>query len=267
MIVTTEAIILKARKFKESSKLLTCYTHDYGKLTFVANGARRISKKGGSRFGSALDALSVSMITFQKKEGRDLHTLMSADHIQSSLALQDHYSALTTAFAVAESILSTQLEEQAHSEIFSLTKETIMALHATTAQGRTALIEPSHYEAIQLCFYIRLAGYMGFALHPDLCPLTHSPITPDMAEYFTVSLADGAPYHPRIAGLQHGFRMGTYSLEALQSLAKYQPSTSSGIPLTPYQAGQLHEFLGKYFLYHCERHITPRTDAFLRESV
>lgn len=265
MIVTTQAIILKSRKFKESSKLIVAYTREYGKLSFVANGARRISKKGGSKFGSALDTLSISTLTFQKKEGRDLHTLMSGETIQSSLGLQDSYTALTTGFAFAESILSTQLDEQSHPDTFDIAVSTVQALHALVRRDGAGVAD-IHAEAILVSFYIRLAERMGFALHPFRCPATQEDVHPRQAEHFVMSLSDGAPFQPRIAGLQQGFRLDTYALETLQLLFAHDIDTAGTLTLEGFALAKTHEFLARYFLYHCERALTPRTDAFFREG-
>jgi DNA repair protein RecO len=264
MIVTTQAIILKSRKFKESSKLIVAYTQEYGKLSFVANGARRITKKGASKYGAALDVLSISTLTFQKKEGRDLHTLMSGETVQSSLGLQDSYSALTTGFALVESILSTQLEEQAHPDIFALALSAIQALHHVV-RVYDASTTDAQVEAVLVSFYIRLAERMGFALHPFRCPVTQEDIHPRQAEYFTLSFSDGAPFQPRVAGLHQGLRVDTYTLEALQMLFVTDIEKVESLSVERFALAKAHEFLARYFLYHCERALTPRTDAFMRE--
>ncbi|MBD3367364.1 MAG: DNA repair protein RecO [Candidatus Eisenbacteria bacterium] len=73
--VTSRGVVLRTYTIGETSKVVVCYTRDYGKVRLVAKGAR----KGGSRFGAALEPMMVSGVVFYLKEGRDLHLLSSAD--------------------------------------------------------------------------------------------------------------------------------------------------------------------------------------------
>jgi DNA repair protein RecO (recombination protein O) len=74
MIVKTEAIVLKTMKYRDTSKIVTLFTKNYGKLSAVAKGAR----DRNLRFGSALDSLSHVQVVLYKKEGADLHLLPNA---------------------------------------------------------------------------------------------------------------------------------------------------------------------------------------------
>ena len=38
---TAQAIVLRRRDFRESSRIITCLTRDHGKITGLANGAHR----------------------------------------------------------------------------------------------------------------------------------------------------------------------------------------------------------------------------------
>jgi DNA repair protein RecO (recombination protein O) len=72
--VKSRAIVLRSYKLGETSKLVVCYTRDYGKVRLVAKGGR----KGGGRFGAALEPLMVSRVVFYLKEGRGLSLLSEA---------------------------------------------------------------------------------------------------------------------------------------------------------------------------------------------
>jgi DNA repair protein RecO (recombination protein O) len=73
--VTSRGVVLRTYRIGETSKVVVCYTRDYGKVRLVAKGARKM----GSRFGAALEPMMVSGVVFYLKEGRDLHLLSSAD--------------------------------------------------------------------------------------------------------------------------------------------------------------------------------------------
>ncbi|MBK6759746.1 MAG: DNA repair protein RecO [Ignavibacteria bacterium] len=51
MIVSSEAIVLHSRRFGDSSRIVTLYSAELGKVTVVAKGARTMK----SSFGAALE--------------------------------------------------------------------------------------------------------------------------------------------------------------------------------------------------------------------
>ena len=73
-IVKSEAIFLKGTNWRESSRILTAFSRDYGKVKLVAKGARRPK----SKYGAALEPLTHAQIIFYQRETRDLYTLSEA---------------------------------------------------------------------------------------------------------------------------------------------------------------------------------------------
>ena len=87
MLVTTEAIVLRSRKHGETSKIVTLYSREYGKVDVIAKGARDIK----SKFGGALEAFAESRIVFYKKDKPEaaLYLLSKAEPIRSNSKLLD----------------------------------------------------------------------------------------------------------------------------------------------------------------------------------
>ena len=56
MIPRTEAIVLKSFDYRETSKIVTFYTKDRGKITGVMKGVRKDPRK----FGSSVDKYSIN---------------------------------------------------------------------------------------------------------------------------------------------------------------------------------------------------------------
>lgn len=67
----TDAIVLKTVEWSETSLVVTLFTKDFGKISAIAKGARRLK----SPFESALDLLSLSSVVFLKKSGESLDLL------------------------------------------------------------------------------------------------------------------------------------------------------------------------------------------------
>ena len=78
-LIQTDAIVLHAFSYLESSRILRLATRDAGVVTVLAKGARRSSR----RFGTAVDLFAEGQAQFYTKAGRDLHTLAAFDVARS----------------------------------------------------------------------------------------------------------------------------------------------------------------------------------------
>ena len=59
----SEAIVLRVVPWSETSMVVTLFTRDFGKLSAIARGARRLK----SPFESALDLLAKSQVSLSKR--------------------------------------------------------------------------------------------------------------------------------------------------------------------------------------------------------
>src|SRR5439155_26532461 len=103
MIVSSEAIVLRARKQGETSKIVTLYTLAYGKLNVIAKGAREMK----SKFGGALEAFSHINAIFYKKENVEpgLYLLSKAETIESNAGILNSLSKIEAATGIVELML------------------------------------------------------------------------------------------------------------------------------------------------------------------
>ncbi len=101
-LVVTDAIVLHAFDYLESSRILKLVTREAGVRSVLARGARR-SKK---RFGSALDLYAQGAAEVQMKTGRDLDTLSDFDVVRARPQLAEQMSRFAGASAIAELTLS-----------------------------------------------------------------------------------------------------------------------------------------------------------------
>ena len=99
-IEKSEALVLRAIKYGETSKILTLLTRDFGLLKAIAKGVR------GSRpkFGSALESFACCEIVVYRRRDRDLHLIGSADLIEAHLPLGANLSRYAFASAIVEFI-------------------------------------------------------------------------------------------------------------------------------------------------------------------
>ncbi|MDW8141576.1 MAG: DNA repair protein RecO [Candidatus Bipolaricaulota bacterium] len=105
MILKTIGFILRAIKFRESDLILTVLSRDYGKIALIAKGARRSE----SKFGAALDLLTLSELVFY--EGENLKLLKEASILNDFRDLKREYERLETALHAA-SLLNHLIEDE-----------------------------------------------------------------------------------------------------------------------------------------------------------
>jgi len=115
-ILKTEAVVLRMQEYGESSKILTLYTRDYGRLKVLAKGARRLK----SRFGGVLDLINYITIVFYQKETRDLQLLSQADLVRPFLHLREDLHRLALASALVELIDRTESGQMPNPRLFKL---------------------------------------------------------------------------------------------------------------------------------------------------
>ena len=79
-LLATDAIVLHAFNYLESSRILRLVTREGGVRSALARGARRSSR----RYGSALDLFAQGSAHLHARPGRDLDTLSAFDVVRPS---------------------------------------------------------------------------------------------------------------------------------------------------------------------------------------
>ena len=155
MIVSSEAIVLKSMKFRDTSKIVTLYTKSFGKISVLAKGARG----GKSKFGSSLEPMSYVQAVFYKKEHRDLHLLSQADHIEVFREIGSDQLKLSLGWCLIEVLHASMHEEEKNEDVFSLTVSALRSLNATQHNPASIL----------LCYFLRLCSQFGFQWDVERC--------------------------------------------------------------------------------------------------
>src|SRR5882757_2152918 len=98
MVLVTDAIVLHAFDYLESSRILKLVTRDGGVRSVLARGMRRSQR----RFGAALDLFAQGSAELHSKTGRDLDTLAALDVNRARPQLAGELERFTGAAAIAE---------------------------------------------------------------------------------------------------------------------------------------------------------------------
>jgi len=115
-ILRSEGIVLKTYDFRETSRIITFFSKDFGRLKLLAKGI----KKPGSRFGASLELFTHSSVIFYKRETKEIYTVSDSQIIHSF----DRLRCNLTCFAEASNILNflsgTTPAEEPHTQLFRL---------------------------------------------------------------------------------------------------------------------------------------------------
>ncbi len=152
MIVRTDAVVLHAFDYGETSRIVRLLTRQHGVIGVLARGARRPT----SQFGSTLQPMSYVQAVYYYRPQRGLQTLKEAAHVVRFTRLTSDVPRLTLGLRVIETARLRVEEGEAHPLVLDLVVRTLGALDAS--DGHVANAVP--------WFQLRLAALLGFA--PDV---------------------------------------------------------------------------------------------------
>jgi len=250
MLIKTEAVILKTMKYRETSKIVTFYTKEFGKLNGIAKGARTAKNK----FGSALEPLTHSMLVLYKKEHRDLHLISQCDAIDPFKTLTEDLDRMTIALAVIELINQVTHQEERNYPLFALLGETLNALNSSL----------KNYSTYFHAFRLRLASLFGYAPNFEVCGKCGELLLMGNGEnQFAFQAAHGAVLCNRCCmqndtAMNVGDRnaasisLSPQVVQILRRLLNGQITSLGNLEFDNQTGNQIDEFLRLYLRYHFE---------------
>ncbi|MFV2065685.1 MAG: DNA repair protein RecO [Pirellulales bacterium] len=118
------AIILRVVDFSETSCVVTLFTREFGKLSGLAKGARRL--KGP--FESALDLLALCRIVFLPRSGDALNLLTEAKLERRFRPNKGSLACLYASYYIAELLTELTDHDDPHQRLFDLAEQTLVEL-------------------------------------------------------------------------------------------------------------------------------------------
>ncbi|MGB2960374.1 MAG: DNA repair protein RecO [Bacteroidota bacterium] len=135
MILTTEAVILRGRDYRDSSRIVTLYTKERGKLSAIAKGVR--SRK--SRIALRLEPMSYVTAVLYLKESRELQLLTQCDNVRPLGSLGVDISKMAAGMALVELVDLSTPAEQRNGQLFDLLVECLISVQDATNDPENAL--------------------------------------------------------------------------------------------------------------------------------
>lgn len=149
MLVTTNAIVISKLRYNDNDLIVTCYTQEYGMLSFLLRGVLK-SKKGAVKT-AYFQLLSQLTMVIDYKNNRSLHTIkeVKLSHLYSSLHINVIKSAVV--MFIAEVLSNTLKEEEQNNTLFSFLETTLLWFDSHADSGN-----------FHLMFLLKLTKYLGF---------------------------------------------------------------------------------------------------------
>ena len=168
----TEGIVIRQADFSETSRVVTFFTRDFGKISTMAKGARRL--KGP--FEAALDLLTVCRIVFIRKSSAGLDLLTEAQIISRFRPRSRDLMSLYGGYWVAELLSYLTEDYDPHPALYD---------EAAAALDRLATSSRSREAALR--FALVVLREIGQLPATDACMACGKPVAKDQTYAFWVS--------------------------------------------------------------------------------
>lgn len=148
MLQRTEGIVLKTDLFAEADLIVTYITKDCGIVKTFAKSPRKIK----SRFGSSLEPITCSKISFWGKEDSSLPRLVQSDIVYPFHSLRSSLKSFLKVSEIFELTLNFVPERDASGRVYSLLMNTLRFMEVDCQTGMLML-----YYKLKL---LEIVGYL-----------------------------------------------------------------------------------------------------------
>jgi DNA repair protein RecO (recombination protein O) len=157
--VTSRAVILKGGDYSETSRIVTAFARELGKVRFIAKGARRRT----SPFAGLLEPLAhVELVLIPGRSG--LYTLKECA-MEAAAALRDDLGRLSAGLFALALVDETQIEDDPQPAVFDL-----------LAAALSQLERSANAAALLFAFQLRLIELSGYGLDLAACAEDGAPL-------------------------------------------------------------------------------------------
>jgi DNA repair protein RecO (recombination protein O) len=238
-----EAIILKRMNLGEADRILTLYTHKYGKIRAIAKGVRRpTSRKRGH-----VELFMRSRLLLA--QGRSLDIITQAEVIDAYMPLRRDLWRTTYACYAAELLDHFTPEEESSPALFNLLQDVLKWIGGETDLDRLM----RYYE-------LRLLDLVGFRPQLFDCVRCHTEIKPER-NYFSYN--QGGIVCPQCAQAQSKLRpLALQPLKVLRFFQTHHYDACRSIRISTSTHYEAEDVMHHYIAYHLERQL--KSTDFMR---
>ncbi len=170
MLTRTEGIVLKTITYGEADLIVSYLTPDFGLLKTFAKSPRKIK----SRFGSSLEPLTYSKISFWGKEHASLPRLTQSDIIHSFHLLRERMGYFFKIVEITELTLNFIQEMDANKKIFLLFLDTLKLIEEDYKNTKNSSNKENGFNTSRINllvnnYKVKFLKLTGFAPRIDSC--------------------------------------------------------------------------------------------------
>lgn len=229
-ILRTDAVVLRSVDYGETSRIVTLFTRDRGKVGVMARGAR----SGRSRFGSTLEPMAYIEAVIHVKPARDLQTLSEASHVRIFPRLKGSIERIGPAVRAVELTSALMQDDQSLAPALDLLVETLDALDSPGERAANAWP----------WFALGLAHMLGFS------PSLDRDAVESVEDEGWLMLATGSVSAAREPG--DVVRASRAALRAFTVCARAPLDTVTRMRLAPPVRHELDRLVDAFLRYHVE---------------
>lgn len=247
------ALVLRTNDWSETSRIVTFWTREFGRVRALAKGGRRLR----SNFENALDLLTVCSIVFIRKSSGAMDLLTEAQVVTRYPRLSEDLQALYGGYYLAELLSEHTQDYDPHPTLFDTAIETLELLGGRSSENSESL----RPRRVVMRFEMQLLDDFGYRPTLDLCADCGK--SPSAGRWLTFSAQAGGLVCPNCSH-QHRDRRGI-SLEVIHLLQSVVESTS--VQSNPWEIqieAETRRVLSQYVTWHLGRR--PRLLPYLEQG-
>ena len=154
MIHKTKGIVLRTVKYAETSLVVSCFTELFGLQSYMVNGIRTISKKGGSKAAFFQPAALLDLIVYHN----EFKNLQRIKEYKWSFVYQHIYADVfknAVALFIVELVTKCVKQPEENESLYNFIEDALM--HLDDADATVTANFP-------IFFALHLAGFFGFGI-------------------------------------------------------------------------------------------------------
>lgn len=248
MIQKAEAIVLKTLNHGDTSKIITLYSREVGRLKLIAKGVRSPKSKAAGLFQPTRQL----QVVYYTKAHSELQLFRSAELVNGFFGLENDFDRLTLAQVVVELLDRSVEAEERHPQLFQLLADTMERLS-------DPLISPA--EAYWF-FHLHLLDELGFRPHMGQCSVCHDEL--DQGGYLALGSSDleCLKCHP---ATQDSIAVSPTIIDTVELLLSHPWSEVDLARISARDRRNFWDFLWRYSFYHIETTRNMRSLKVLKQ--
>lgn len=124
---SSEGVVLARRSFGEADRILILLTRDFGRLSFIAKGVRKVT----SRKRGHIEVFS--HIKFHASKGKGIDLMTEAETVEGFGKVRDDLKRVAVGYFFLEVVGKVTREAEPHEELFDLLLEYLRKLEETSS--------------------------------------------------------------------------------------------------------------------------------------